>query len=64
MSQNYRVRVTVELDVMNAECESQARQTVFSLLSAKRIAIEGEASIGSASDGDWGDDWGVFGRSV
>lgn len=46
MSQNYRVRVTVELDVMNAECESQARQTVFSLLSASASPSKGRPASG------------------
>jgi hypothetical protein len=43
---NYRVRVTVELDVINAESESQARQTVFSLLSASPSPSKGRPASG------------------
>ncbi len=46
MSQNYRVRVTVELDVVNAESESQARQTVFSLLSTPPATSKGRPTSG------------------
>ena len=46
MPQNYRVRVTVELDVINAESESQARQTVFSLLSANPSPLKGRPASG------------------
>jgi len=46
MSHCYRVRVTVELDVINAESESQARQTVFSLLSASASPSKGRPASG------------------
>ena len=46
MSHCYRVRVTVELDVINAESESQARQTVFSMLSVSASPSKGRPASG------------------
>ena len=43
---NYRIAVSVELDVVNAESESQARQTAFSLLSAHQSPSKGRPVSG------------------
>lgn len=43
---DYRFRATVEIDVMDAESEAQARKAVFSLLTTQPAASKGRPSSG------------------
>jgi hypothetical protein len=43
---DYRFKVTVEIDVTDADSEAQARKTVFSLLTAPTAASKGRPASG------------------
>jgi len=43
---DYRFKVTVEIDVTDADSEAQARKTVFALLTAPTAASKGRPASG------------------
>lgn len=46
MSKAYRFKITVEVDVTDAESESVARRTAFNLLSASTTPLKGRPTSG------------------